>query len=599
MITRIVLKNIAIVEGLEQPLHQGLTVITGESGSGKSLILQAAALAFGEKVSPRQILKAGTEKGLIELTLCLSKKIDKTSLGTILADFSFEDQLDEPEWLLCREVSNHNSRFRLNGMVVPKDLVTRIRPFFIDIHGQQEWHQLFSSAHQLSYLDTFAASLNLPEPIELIKQSVRHAYEDWKKAQQDYERLQVEFNATQQSLEFLQFQVNELGGANITDPNEDEAIKQTLRELSSATQLQHLCQLAASILKESTNQETPTVPEQLGVLIKKIKVLKHQTGQMPLVEEIASKLDQMVCELEETTGLFETLSDRAVADPEQLRVLTDRLDCLNHLKRKYGPSLEAVIQTHESLSEKLAFIENSESHLAAAKKNLDVCALQLKNHCQQLSLLRKQTATLLKQNMEQQLKQLAMPGILFRIAFDEAPFSAQGEDAISFLFSANPGESLKPLEKVASGGELSRFLFAMKVLQNQHQTAPMTLIFDEIDTGISGQTLLTLAQQIAQLAQHNQVLVITHQPLVAALGETHLHVNKEVNATGVRVYIHDITTHSEKRRLTLASLIDGKSTSDQTTLSFIGQLQTQAGLLWQNVDQNQQASQRFTARAKK
>lgn len=570
MITRVSVQNIAIISQLSVDLAPGLTVITGESGSGKSILMESIALAFGLKASPKQVLKAGCQRGLVEVNLRVSQNLD---LAGCLSHFEFEADFSEPEWSLSREFTPQSSRFRLNGIPVTRELVEAIRPWFVDIHGQHELHQLFSASQQLLYLDSFGG-----KEITLLKASVSECYGVWHKARQKRDRLVERLQAATQNRDFLLFQINELDEAGLAEHNEDETIRTELNRLSNASQLIQATQYSYALLQEGIGQNSPSLLDQLGNIQKKLA----QAGALndPVLRDLSERIDLATSELHEIASLFVDYPEQLDSQPERLAELTDRLDVLERLKRKYGPLLSQVIEQHATLTQELSILDDSDFQLEEAEKLLETTEAALKEKCDLLTEARRLCAQTFKAKMQHELQSLAMQGVSFDIELYGAVYTANGADGITFLFSANPGEPLKPLAQVASGGELSRFLLAAKVLQSQSSTGLMSLLFDEIDTGISGPTAQAVAEKMVQLAQQHQIIAITHQPMIATLGDQHLHVKKQIdtsNASGHAVVcVASIAERKEIRQEVLAQMISGSKTNDETTRKFISQLQEQA-----------------------
>jgi DNA repair protein RecN (Recombination protein N) len=579
MISRILLQNIAIVSQLSVSLEPGLTVITGESGSGKSLVLEAIALAFGLKVPPKQVLKSGCSKGLVEVILQLADVDDTEKLAACLQTFQFDCEVQqETEWSLSREITPQSSRFRLNGIPVTRELVEAIRPWFVDIHGQHELHQLFSPTHQLAYLDTFGGV-----EIRTLKKRVSEAYTQWHLAHQQHQSLLQTLQATAQNRDFLLFQLTELDQAAVIHPDEDETLRQELRRLSCASQFIQAAQYGYAVLQDDRNSQQPALLDQLNRIQKKL-VSAGGVGDTVL-QGIHERIEQVICELQQVSEELASYPEQIDTHPERLAELTERLDVLEKLKRKYGPTLQQLMAHHTTLTQQLEDLDSSDSKLKAVEHHLEASRGTLQTACTRLTQMRQQCAGQFKLNIKEELQSLAMPGVSFDIELTQTQFSEHGADSMMFLFSANPGEPLRPLAQVASGGELSRFLLAAKVIQAQSGNR-MSLLFDEIDTGISGPTAKAVAKKMIQLSHHHQVIAITHQPMIAVLGQQHLHVTKKIEHNGnthaAQVVVESIANNPEKRQEALAQLISGATGQDETTRRFIAQLQVQAQEICQN-----------------
>lgn len=576
MLKQLSIKNIAIIESLSLVFHEGLTVITGESGSGKSILLDAIALAFGAKVSPRDVLRAGAERGQVELLFDIGKLSENREFQDFLAEQGVALLPQEQELLLSRELTPGGSRSRINGIPVTRDVLENLRPWVIDLHGQHELTSLFQKDQQRAYLDGFGGAA-----LQKLKQQVILAYEDWHTIKQRLEALTQNRQQLEQQRDWLRFQLQELEEAQLSAADEDVQTKQTLDVLAHADKLIHLTTQGADLLSEG-NTQAPGILDQLSKLAKR---LSEGASYDSAVEAFLTRLQGAVAELHELAGDLSRYADRAESNPEQMDALTDRLDILEKLKRKYGPTLEAVIAKREQLVTELEGLESGEQNVEALQSALVEKTLMLQTACQALRVARQALAIELKQRLMEQLQMLAMPAVGFDVQITELPYSREGTESIEFVFSANPGEPMRPLAKVASGGELSRFLLALKVLTAESDGL-LTLVFDEIDTGISGPTAKTVAEKLAALSRHLQVLTITHQPMIAAMGQQHWHVEKTIITTAagqdaVAVEVHALERDENQRLKILSRLVSGLETNDATVEKFIQRLREQAKTFYQ------------------
>lgn len=571
MLKQLHIRNIAIIETLSIHFERGLTVITGESGSGKSILLDAISLSFGAKASPRDILRAGSNRGQVELLFDIGKMQGHEAFRAFLETQGVSLLADETEILLSREFSTGGSRSRINGIPVIREVLEALRPWVIDLHGQHELTSLFQREKQRLYLDAFGGSVHAA-----LKREVAEAYDAWSMLKRQLETLVRNRQDVERQRDFLVFQLQELQDARLADENEDTQARQELEILRHAEKLIHISQQGAAILTEGDPQ-VPAVLDQLGMLQKK---LSEGASYDPLLETLFEQLQGVHAELKSIAVELSSYQDRVEAQPESMAALSDRLDALEKLKRKYGNTLREVILRRDNLSAELALLESGEHDFQA----MEAAILEKESHLdmlsQQLSLARRQLAGDLKQHLLVQLQVLAMPGVSFGIDFIPVHFSREGKEDVEFLFSANPGEPLKPLAKVASGGELSRFLLAMKVL-TAGADGLLTLVFDEIDSGISGPTAKMVAEKLALLSSQIQVIAITHQPMIAAMGQHHLHVEKQVLQTqdgteSVQVQVNTFTGDDERRVKVLSRLVSGMDSSDESVEKFIRRLQVEA-----------------------
>jgi DNA repair protein RecN (Recombination protein N) len=571
MLKQLLIRNIAIIEHLELGFRKGLTVITGESGSGKSILLDAVALAFGAKASPREILRAGSERGQVELLFDIGQMQDHAALRDFLGEQGVALLPDETEILLSREFTGGGSRSRINGIPVTREILESLRPWVMDLHGQHELTSLFQRDKQRAYLDAYGGA-----PVAALKREVSIAYEAWHALRQKLNALKSNRQALEQQWDFMRFQLNELNEAQLTTETEDADARQEVEVLGHAEKLTQIAVQGEALLLEGDGQ-TPAVLDQLSKLDKK---LSEGAGYDPALEELLSRFQGVIEELRAVGGDLRRYGERIEADPERIAELTDRLDLLEKLKRKYGGTLREVIAKRDELAQELDSLEAGEQNLEALEAAMAEREQVLAQLSQELSEIRQGLATDLKRDLLQQLQELAMPSVSFDVNLIPGAYSREGMEDVEFLFSANPGEPLKPLAKVASGGELSRFLLAMKVLTAESDGL-LTLVFDEIDTGVSGPTAKAVAEKLAALSSRLQVLTITHQPMIAALGHQHLHVEKNVIRTpageeAVAVVVMALEEDGDRRLKILSRLISGVDTCDEAVEGFVRRLQEQA-----------------------
>ena len=597
MLKRLSIRNIAIIESLDLDFESGLTVITGESGSGKSILLDAIALAFGARVSPKEALRAGCVRGQVELLFELGALRQQPGFVDFLTSSELELVSDETEIVLSRELTVSSSRSRVNGVPVGRDVLETLRGWVIDLHGQHELTGLFRSERQRACLDAYGKSTYLSDTslsMKALKCQVAEAYEAWKMVKQQRETLVANRQIRLQQRDFLEFQFNELQEADLSHGEEDTETRRELDLLSHAEKRQRVALQGSALLSEggcSDDEGVSTTPALLDQLAFLEKTLAESAGYDPTLGTLLNQVEGAHAELKAIAGELARYGERVDRNPERLEKLTDRLDLLEKLKRKYGPTLSDVLTTRERVVAELASLESLEFDMDALETLVAEREAQLQQISSQLSEVRHRVADVLKTAMLEQLQALAMPGVSFDVAFSPLPYGPDGVDEVTFLFSANPGEPLRPLAKVASGGELSRFLLAMKVLTAENDGL-LTLVFDEIDSGVSGPTAKALAQKLAGLSQRLQVLAITHQPLIAAMGRRHLHVEKrvlrdEAGEETVQVQVQSLNPDSEERMAVLSRLASGMETPDRAVEKFIRRLRAEADAVYQQVVETQ------------
>lgn len=569
MLRAIRIKNLAIIEALDTELRSGLTIITGETGSGKSLLLQAIALGMGHAASPRKILKHGTQKGFVELDVELGNLKEQPRLEHHLkAVLSEYELLDEPEYsedsvdpffTLRREFTEKSSRCRINGTPVPKEALEKLAPLWVDMHSQHELSSLLNGEHHQRYLDGCGDN-----DFKRLLESYSQRYVAWQNVKQQLNRLRDDQAQLERERDFMEFQCEELNDAELENPNEDTEIKADLERLQQSDALIKACERGQHILTGDGGGDESNMVDQFGRLARAwqpFKSIDEKTGE--LYERIQEHLEG-VRELSHELALYQ---DECSADPEAIDTMVERLDMLEKIKRKYGsehgPTLEGVMAFHRELTEKLESVTQADANLLALEEEAKVLEADVMELAQLLHAQRETLAHSMNESMTRELRDLALPAAQFEVRLSERPLGDSGMDRVRFTFSANPGEPLKPLDEVASGGELSRVMLALKVVL-AGQMSGKTLVFDEIDTGVSGETTQKVAQRLQELAKDNQIMTITHQPLVAVAANHHLYVSKQIDTASqhVHVSVDYLEKGSPVHRQVLAQLTSGNMAGD-------------------------------------
>ncbi len=571
MLKRLGLENIAIVRELDAGLRSGFTVVTGETGSGKSLLLDAIILAFGARVPAGEVLRAGCKRGQVELAFEVP---ESSPVREFLAGEGVDLFEDETEILISREFTESASRVRINGVPVSRDVASRLRPLVLDLHGQHELTSLFQKETHRRCLDALG-----DEAFQKLKTHYRQQYRQWQQVRRDLDVLRQDAEDRQKHRDYLVYQLNELEAADLEDENEDLLLQGRLQRLSHAEKLQDLAGQAAFMLG---GDDEGALLDGLGRVQ---RMLSEMAGLDPALAETKTRFESHLEELKSLALEIGNYAETMEGDPQALQQAVERLDLLEKLKRKHGPALAEVIRTRDTLAaglqedglatDKLAGLEAEERRLAEA----------LSRQAADLARQRRLLAEDLSRRLLAELHELALPHARFEVALHpEESLKEWGSETAEFCFSANPGEPLKPLGKVASGGELSRVLLALKVITAEQERVG-TLIFDEIDTGISGTVARAVAERLRRLSQTAQVIAVTHQPLVAAFGEQHLHVEKSVteeNPGGesrVEVVLRDLSSDRDQRMVILSRLasgLDSEGAPDEAVEQFVSRLLDQA-----------------------
>ncbi len=562
MLIRLTLQNIAIIETLDLEFQGGLNVLTGETGSGKSLILEAIHRVFDKRTSPKDLLRHGTSRGRIEITFDLSRIHNRQQIEALLQEAGVELLPEENELVLGREFSLSSSRCRVNGCQVPLDLMARLGTLVMEIYGQHDLHDLFSTARQRDLLDNLGG-----DPLLKLRQEIRQTFRGLQKLKAEMNALRQQQQDQERQIDFLTFQIQEIAQAELMAPDEDEGLQKERERLTHCETLRQAVLASNYVLQGDDHGETPSVFKLLGQIQ---KTLSHGTALDPQLNRWYESMAEIQEQLRSIAHEFSHYESSLDSRPERMQEIVDRLDTLEKLKRKYGGSLESVLKTAVSLEAQLEALQQNDIYLTQLETQCQNEESRYTQLCLALSELRQKLAQSLEETISEELKTLMLPAAQFQIQIIPSPATENGQDQITFLFSANPGEPLKPLSQVASGGELARLMLALKI-QTAHADSLTTLVLDEIDTGMSGLAVRTVAEKLCALQHHCQIIVVTHQPIVAAKAQWHLHVQKHLHQDKVEVNVHPLT-HREERKTVLSQLASGFTEGDAITAQFIEQL---------------------------
>lgn len=534
MIKQLRIKDYILIDELCANFDKGLNVITGETGAGKSILISAIDLAFAPRVS-KEVIKNGSEKAVIELTIENTKHDLKT-----LFDENGIDDFGE-EITLTKEITQSSVRSRVNGTLVNQDFIKNLRALFLDIHSQHQTYSFLQPKYHITLLDTYAKEVYGAKLGEY-----RKLYSEYTELKSRLEKAKNSADITESQIEFLKFQVNEIETAEIQSPIEDDELNAELEVLENAEKLKELT--GASYW--AINGDDGSILEALGKI--KQNILKAASFDTKL-EELEQSLIENIENLHEISSELRNYSQNLDNDTERLNEIQERLYLLDKLKRKYGGTLASVLETYEKLSSELSSIEFSTKNIDELEELIEKARKNLFEKAKEISEHRKNYANVLSVYIQERLAKLELPKARFEISVREKDLCNDGIDEIEFLISTNVSEDLKPLAKVASGGEISRVMLAIKSIFAQTDDID-TVIFDEIDTGISGKASQSVADEIVELSKFHQIILITHQAIIASKADKHFYVKKsQEDETKVDVYV----LTGENRIKALAELAGG------------------------------------------
>lgn len=563
MLVRVSLENFAIIEALELSFQPGMNVITGETGSGKSLVLDAIQTVFEKRFSPKEFLRHGTQRGRVELIFALSGIHNCAEIQALLDEIGVDLFPDEGELMLARDFTATGSRCRINGCQVPAEAMERVGALVLEIYGQHDLHSLFSSARQRDMLDNLGG-----EPLLSLKHEVRQTFRQLQQVRTHLEELRTRQQDRERQLDFLSYQLQEIAQAEIIDPHEDLALQLERERLKHSDALNQTAEQVVHLITADGDYDVYCA---LSLLGKAQKVMNQGASLDSALEAQSEKLQGIQEELRTLAYELAQYQENLESDPQRLHEIIDRLDTLEKLKRKFGGSLEEVLSTATRLQAEWEALDKSEASMTALESEFEALENRYLDLSQGLSELRHAVSKRLKTAVQAELESLMLPAATFDIDIQPAGQPSEiGQDQVKFLFSANPGEPLKPLAQVASGGEMSRLMLALKI-QTAHADALTTLILDEIDTGMSGITVRAITEKLQTLQQTCQLIIVTHQPILAAKAGWHLHIQKYLGDDSVTVNALTLTDE-HSRKVILSRLASGFAENDAVTAQFVEQL---------------------------
>ncbi len=514
MLLSLRIENFALIDHLDLDLGEGLTVLTGETGAGKSIILDAIDAVLGGKVTGRTV-RTGEEKSLVEATFALDAEL-KAWLTAQEIDWLEEDALTCSREIVV-SATGQRSRSRVNGVVVNKQQMEQLRDRLVEITAQGQTVQIGQPALQREWLDSYGGAALIEQ-----RERVAQAYGTYQQAFQALERRRRSEQNRLQQIDQFAYQLQELKTANLKAADELDQLENEQNRLTYSVDLQqHSYQVYQAIYQ---NDDGEACADLLGQAEITLQGMIQYDGQL---QPILDSLSQALQLVQEAGRAINAYGEGIEADPQRLQEVQERLRELKQICRKYGPTLAEAIALQAKLQTELDELTDGGQSLEELEATCQHCHQSLMAACAQLTQQRQAAATALETQIVAELKPLAMAKVQFTVDVAPCAPTQWGADQITYLFSPNPGEPLQPLTEIASGGEMSRFLLALQAVFSQVDGTG-TLIFDEIDTGVSGRVTQAIADKLYQLGRQHQVLCVTHQAIVAAMADNHLRVSKHV-----------------------------------------------------------------------
>ena len=536
MLIHLHVKNLALIEDIEVEFGPGLNILTGETGAGKSVLLGSMQLILGGRTA-RDMIRTGASCALVELLFQVENKKAEQALNS-LGIFTEEGQV-----LLSRKIMDGRSINKINGETCTVGQMKAAAECLLDIHGQHEHQSLLYQEKQLEILDAYGR-----EKIRPAKEAVRQSYEEYRKYMRALKELDTDEEQRNREKAFLEFEISEIEKAHLV-PGEDEELETLYRRLNNGKLILETLQSVHSLTGYDSGQGAG---EAVGTGVRELLRVTEYDTQLESMAETLQEIDGLLNDFNrELSSYVEDLS----FDDETFYETEKRLDQINGLKAKYGRTIEEILEYQNTQQRKLEKLARYEENFLEARQNLKKAEEQLEKDSYVLSEIRKDYSKTLTEKIIEGLRDLNFLDVKFRIDFQrKQEFTDNGYDSIEYEISTNPGESVKPLGRIVSGGELSRIMLAIKaILADRDQIE--TLIFDEIDTGISGRTAQKVSEKMAVIGSCHQVLCITHLPQIAAMADTHFEIEKHQKGSETITEIHPLGERESVREL--ARLLGG------------------------------------------
>ena len=536
MLERLMVKDLALIEKSVVEFGPGLNILTGETGAGKSILLGSIQLALGQKAN-KDMIRHGSEQALIELSFSLGEEKEAE-----LKELEEDLEIEEGSLIIRRKISEKKSGNRVNDLSVTLAKLREISGELLDLHGQHEHHSLLKEGAHLAILDSFMARRG-----GRILSEVKEAYENYREKKKKVEAYSLPEEERKRELDFLQFELEELSSANLK-PGEEEQLSKDYAVYENRDRLKSLL---LRVQEELADRDFHGPVKNLEEAVTFDESLKN-------VLDTAYELEAVG---EDCLRAVEHYLDHSEMDEEKFFLLGERLDTIRSLMMKYGGTEEKALEALSKKEERLRFLTDYEKEKALMEEALARSEEELREKAEKLSLERQKTAKELEERIQQEMQELGFLDTRFTFRFEKKrEISEKGLDEVESYVSLNPGEPLRPLREVGSGGELSRIMLSIKTVLADTDAVP-TLIFDEIDTGISGRTAEKVGEKLEKIAKNHQVILITHLPQIAAKADRHFLIEKNVQEGKTKTEIHALNEEASVKEL--ARLLGGEELTEE------------------------------------
>ena len=544
MILEMYMKNCALIEESRLTINSGLNILTGETGAGKSIIIEALGLCLGEKYD-RSFLRKGTDKGVCEI-LVSSKS---SNLKEVLDKYDID--YDDDEIIITRVIySDGKSVARINGRTVKVSILKEVACTIVDLHSQHQNQVLLNKDTHIRFLDLFGE-----KDIQKLKANYKESYNEFNKIKKELNDLNENKDDMEihREIDLIKFQINEIDAANL-NPEEYEDLKSQRELCRNSEKIYNNLSLSYEKLYEGNINAVDLI----GMASKELSDIASYDKN---ISEYSENIERIMYELQDISREIRDYKENISFNPYEMEEIEQRIDQINNLRRKYGNSIKDIFEYRQKIQNRLDEILNRDEKVAALKAELEKLESVLYDKAKEVSKARKKVAVDLQDVLIEELHSLNMKNVVFEVSFREIPFNQNGCDDVEFMASFNLGEDIKPIYKVASGGEMSRFMLAFKTILADIDEID-TLVFDEIDKGISGIADQIVGEKLSKIGKKKQVMCITHLPQIAANGHTHYRIEK--NTSNNRTYTNIKELTFDERIDEIARLIAGNNITEKT-----------------------------------
>lgn len=543
MLKELYIKNIAVIDEVIIDFEKGFNVLTGETGAGKSILIDAINMVIGSR-SNKELVRTGAEKAMVSATFSVTSDEIKEKLDEFGVD------LEEEQVIVSRQISaDGKSVCRVNGMMLPLASVKEIGELLVDIHGQNDNQKIMNKANHIFFLDGYGK-------YDALKDEYKAVFTDYKRVLQELDELKGDKEERERRLDLLEFQINEIESAKLK-ADEDVTLEERRNFLQNAEKIVFGVQSAYDELYGGEYQSAA-----YDLIMKAVKGLDSVKEYDENLRSYADRLSSVMAEIDDITGELKSFLNKADYSQGELDEVETRLNVINNLKRKFGNTIEEINVYLEKIKDEYEKLSQSEENTAKLTQELSEIEAKLEAVSKKLTDARKKAGSELEEKIARELADLDMPNVKFVVLIENAQYNKNGCDGVEFLISANAGEAPKPMNKIASGGELSRIMLAIKSVMADSEISE-TMIFDEIDTGVSGRAAQKIAEKIAGFSSDCQVFAVTHLAQIAAMADTHFQIKKEKRDE--KTYTGVTKLSYEGRIEELGRIIGGVSVT-QTTL---------------------------------